>query len=128
MNKNEKYDPTYRIIGAIYEVSNYLGKGLLESAYQKALIYELKSMGFKVESEVPIEVNYKGESLGVCFRADIIVDDTVILELKAVEKMEKVYFKQLLTYLRLTGKQIGLLVNFGEEDIKRGIHRVVNNF
>ena len=101
---------------------------MLESAYHRALIHELKSMGFKVESEVPIEVNYKGESLGVCFRADIIVDDTVILELKAVEKMEKVYFKQLLTYLRLTGKKVGLLINFGELDIKNGIHRIVNNF
>ena len=128
MNNNEKYDPTYKIIGAIYEVSNNLGKGLLESAYHRALIHELKSMGFKVQSEVPIEVNYKGESLGVCFRADIIVDDTVILELKAVEKMEKVYFKQLLTYLRLTGKKVGLLINFGELDIKNGIHRIVNNF
>ena len=125
---NEKYDPTYKIIGAIYEVYNNLGPGLLESAYEKALTHELKNQDFKVDCQVPIEINYKGESLGICFRADLIVDDTVVLELKSVERIENVHPKQLLTYLKLTGKKIGLLVNFGDANIKHGIIRIVNNF
>ena len=125
---NERSDPTYKIIGAIYEVYNHLGPGLLESVYEIALAHELRNLGFSVDCQVPIEVNYKGESLGVCFRADIIVDDTVVLELKSVEKIDNVHHKQLLTYLKLTNKKIGLLVNFGDANIKHGITRIVNKF
>ena len=85
---------------------------MLESAYHRALIHELKSMGFKVESEVPIEVNYKGESLGVCFRADIIVDDTVILELKAVEKNGEGLFQTTINIFKINREESWFIDKF----------------
>lgn len=121
-------DITYDIIGCAYEVHKVLGPGLLESVYHKALVQELKSKGFKVTSEVPIDIMYKGVCVGTELKADIIVDDSVVIELKSVEDLQPVHYKQLLTYLRLLDCQIGLLINFNTVLLKEGIHRVVNNY
>ena len=108
-----------------YEI---LGPGLLESVYQKALVQELKLKGFKVHSEVDIEINYKGVNVGSDLRLDIIVNDTIIIELKSVENILPVHKKQLLKYLRLTNLQVGLLINFNTNLLKDGITRIVNNY
>ena len=121
-------DISYEIIGCAYEVHRILGPGLLESVYQKALVRELKLKGFKVHSEVDIEINYKGVNVGSDLRLDIIVNDTIIIELKSVENILPVHKKQLLTYLRLTNLQVGLLINFNTNLLKDGITRIVNNY
>lgn len=121
-------DISYEIIGCAYEVHRTLGTGLLESVYQKALVQELKLRGFKVKSEVDIEINYKGVNVGSDLRLDIIVNDTIIIELKSVETILPIHKKQLLTYLRLTNLQLGLLINFNTNLLKDGITRIVNNF
>lgn len=121
-------DISYEIIGCAYEVHRILGPGLLESVYQKALVQELKLKGFKVHSEVDIEINYKGVNVGNDLRLDIIVNDTIIVELKSVENILPVHKKQLLTYLRLTNLQVGLLINFNTNLLKDGITRIVNNY
>ncbi len=121
-------DISYEIIGCAYEVHRTLGPGLLESVYQKALVQELKLRGFKVKSEVYIEINYKGVNVGSDLRLDIIVNDTIIIELKSVETILPIHKKQLLTYLRLTNLQLGLLINFNTNLLKDGITRIVNNF
>lgn len=121
-------DISYEIIGCAYEVHRTLGPGLLESVYQKALVQELKLRGFKVKSEVNIEINYKGVNVGSDLRLDIIVNDTIIIELKSVETILPIHKKQLLTYLRLTNLQLGLLINFNTNLLKDGITRIVNNF
>lgn len=121
-------DISYDIIGCAYEVHRTLGPGLLESVYQKALVQELKLRGFNVKSEVDIEINYKGVNVGSDLRLDIIVNDTIIVELKSVETILPIHKKQLLTYLRLTNLQLGLLINFNTNLLKDGITRIVNNF
>lgn len=121
-------DISYDIIGCAYEVHRILGPGLLESVYQKALVQELKLKGFKVKSEVDIEINYKGINVGSDLRLDIIVNDTIIVELKSVETILPIHKKQLLTYLRLTNLQLGLLINFNTNLLKDAITRIVNNF
>ncbi len=121
-------DISYDIIGCAYEVHRILGPGLLESVYQKALVQELKLRGFKVKSEVDIEINYKGVNVANDLRLDIIVNDTIIVELKSVEVVLPIHKKQLLTYLRLTNLQLGLLINFNTNLLKDGITRIVNNF
>jgi len=121
-------DISFEIIGCAYEVHRILGPGLLESVYQKALVQELKLKGFKVHSEIDIEINYKGVNVGSDLRLDIIVNDTIIIELKSVENILPVHKKQLLTYLRLTNLQVGLLINFNTNLLKDGITRIVNNY
>ena len=121
-------DITYDIIGCAYEVHNFLGPGLLESVYHKALMQELTLKGFKVTSEVPISIMYKGVCVGEELKADIVVNDSVIIELKSVENLQPVHYKQLLTYLRLLDCPIGLLINFNTVLLKEGIHRIVNNY
>ena len=111
---------TYAINGAIFEVNKILGPGFLEKIYENALLVELKSRGIKAESQVPIKVTYKDALVGD-YIADLLVEDRVIIELKTVEKLEKIHEAQLLNYLKATGKQVGLLVNFKNKkaDIKR---------
>ena len=113
-------DITYRINGAIYEVNKVLGPGFLEKVYENALLQELKLRGLKAEAQVPISVTYKSHTVGEYF-ADIVVEDEVILELKAVEKLLGIHEAQLLNYLKATGYRIGLLVNFThpKAEIKR---------
>ena len=122
-------DPlSYKIIGCAMEVYNTLGLGLLEAAYEKALIHELELNGLSVASQVPVEMNYKGVNLGEGLRLDLLVEDSIIIELKSVEELKPVYYKQLLTYLKLMDKRIGLLINFNVYDFREGIKRVVNEF
>ena len=119
---------TYKIRGAIYNVYNTLGPGLLESVYEAALCYELRKQGLSVESQVKLDVVYDDQVLPVDFRLDILVEDTVIVELKSVEEIKPVHHKQLLTYLRIAQKHIGILVNFNTNDINNGIYRKINGY
>ena len=116
---------TYKIRGAIFAVYKELGPGLLENIYEAALVYELEKRGLKVEEQKQIQVYYDGKVLPVDYRIDLLVEDKVILELKSVSDLKDVHFKQLLTYLRITKKRVGLLVNFNTEDIVKSIHRIV---
>ena len=114
------------VVDAAYAIHSKLGPGLLESVYELLLADELIGRGMSVRQQVPISVNYAGRTFEEAFRADLIVNDLVIIELKSVEEVRPVYKKQLLTYLRLTEMKLGLLINFGENLIKDGISRVVN--
>ncbi len=117
---------TYEIRGAIYDVYKELGPGLLESVYEEALCFELEQRGLRVERQVQVPIQYKGNVLKTELRLDLLVEDEVIVELKSVEEMKKVFAKQLLTYLRLMDKKIGLLVNFNTDNILTSITRVAN--
>ena len=119
-------DITYEIRGAIYDVYKALGPGLLESVYEEALCFELVQRGLKVERQITVPIHYKGNVLKTELRLDILVEDTIIFELKSVEEMRPVFTKQLLTYLRLLNKKVGLLVNFNTDNILASIIRVVN--
>ena len=114
------------IVNAAYKVHTTLGPGLLESVYEAALVYELCKRGIEVVRQQPIPVVYESVRMEMGFRADLIVGGLVIVELKSVEMVAPVHRKQLLTYLRLADKRLGLLINFGAELIKDGITRVVN--
>lgn len=120
-------DISYDIRGAAFKIYNELGPGLLESVYEAALAYELEEMGHTVECQRGIPMYYKHIKFDVGFRLDIIVDDTVIIEIKSVENLLKVHYKQLLTYLKLSDKKLGLLINFNSADLKENIKRIVNN-
>ena len=115
------------IIGAAIEIHKEFGPGLLESVYEEALDFELRNLGHLVERQKPVPVNYKGKVLGVGFRADLIVNQLVIVEIKSIESLTAVHPKQVLTYLRLLDLKLGLLINFNESLLKTGIKRVVNN-
>ncbi len=117
---------SYEIRGAIYEVYNTLGPGLLESVYEEALCYELQQRNLKVERQQEVPIRYKNTDLSTPLRLDIIVEDTVIIELKSVHELQDVHYKQLLTYLRLLDKHLGILVNFNTDDINSSIRRVIN--
>ena len=122
-------DPlSYKVIGCAMEVYNVLGPGLLESVYEKALIHELQINGLSVSSQVPVEMSYKGVNLGEGLRLDLLIEDSLIVELKSVDELKPVHYKQLLTYLKLLDKRIGLLINFNVNDFRDGIKRVVNDF
>jgi len=114
------------IVDVAFKVHKALGPGLLESVYEAVIAYELEKMGLRVSIQQQMPVIYETVRLDIGFRTDIIVEDLVILELKSVEKILPVHKKQLLTYLRLSDKKLGLLINFGEELMKNGISRVVN--
>ena len=119
---------TYRILRCAYNVYDELGPGLLESIYEEALCHELVAAGFVVERQKPVKVIYKGEPIVNDLRLDIIVDGKVILELKSVTEYRKHFEKQLYTYLRLTGCEIGYVINFNEEDLRDGIHTIRNPY
>ena len=114
------------IVDVAYHVHKKLGPGLFESVYEIILAYELKKRGLKVGRQVPVAIVYDEIKFNEGFRADLIVEDKVIVELKSVEKVSPVHKKQLLTYLRLADKRLGLLINFGSELIRNGISRIVN--
>ena len=125
MNVN---DITYRIIGSAYKVYNKLGPGLLESVYQEALCYQLIKDGLHVESQLQVPLYYDEVELQTKLRLDILVEDNVIVELKSVDALAPVHFLQIDTYLRLTNRKVGLLINFNTDDIKSSIHRRINSF
>ena len=114
------------IVDAAYKIHRGLGPGLLESVYETVLAHELERNGLAVERQKPIPIRYNGLAFEEGFRADLVVGDSVIVELKSVETVSPVHKKQLLTYLRLADKRLGLLINFGANMIKDGIFRVVN--
>jgi GxxExxY protein len=115
-----------QVVDAAFQVHTKLGPGLFESVYEATLAYEIGKRGLKCVRQLPVPIEYDSLVFDEGFRADLIVEDKLIVELKSVEELARVHKKQLLTYLRLTGKKIGLLVNFGEEYIKDGIVRIVN--
>lgn len=118
---------SYKIRGAIFNVFNKLGPGLLESAYEVALRIELEEIGCQVQTQVYLPIVYDGITIPNAFRIDMLVDDKVIVELKAVASMQEVFFSQLMTYLKLTGLKLGILVNFKTTDISKSVYRRVNN-
>ncbi len=118
-------ETTERVIGAAIDVHRELGPGLLESAYQACLCHELELRAVDFEREVPLPVAYKGVSLDAGYEMDIVVEDTVVLELKSVDKLHPIHEAQLMTYLRLSRKRVGLLINFNVPVLKNGIVRRV---
>ena len=116
-----------KILDCSIKVHKTLGPGLFESVYEEVLCFELKKLGLNYERQIGIPVIYEGVKMELGFRADIIVEDKVIVELKSVEAINPVHKKQLLTYLKITGKKLGLLINFNESLLKDGITRIVNN-
>jgi GxxExxY protein len=123
MNENEI---ATIVVDAAITVHRELGPGLLESVYEVIFAYELEQRGLRVSRQVPIAILYKQMTFDAAFRADIVVDEKVIVELKSVEQISEAHNKQVQTYLRLSGCKLGFLLNFGEALMKRGITRVVN--
>lgn len=120
-------DLSHRIIGAAIEVHHTLGgPGLIESVYESSFCHELELRGMNVQRQVPVQVKYKDKIVREPLFIDLLVDKKVIIEIKAIEKTNDIHNAQLLTYLRLTGLKLGLLINFGQLLIKDGIHRIVN--
>ena len=129
MRENDRLDEiSHRIIGAAIEVHRHLGPGLLESAYQSCLAFELKQLGLKVEEQKPLPVVYKQVKLDCGYRLDMVVEDEIIVEIKAIEKLLPIHDAQVLSYLRLTKKRVGLLMNFHVPVLKNGLKRIVNEF
>ena len=124
MNLNEI---SYQIRGAVFDVYNELCPGLMVNVYEKALIIELLNRGLHIENQVPIEVRYKGCDLGLQYRVDLLVSKQVIIELKSVEILLPVHYKQLITYLKLAQKPLGFLINFYTNSIKDNIIRIAND-
>ena len=123
-NKVKINDVIYKIIGGAMEVYNHLGPGLLESVYHKAMNYELNQRGLFVRSELPVEVLYKGVNVSNDLKVDLLVDNLVVVELKSVEYLLPVHFKQLRTYMKLLNLSAGVLINFDVGDFRDG-YRVV---
>ncbi|WP_144282188.1 GxxExxY protein [Chryseobacterium echinoideorum] len=123
MTENEL---SYKIIGAALEVHKTIGVGLLENAYEIALVYELKKLGLKVENQILLSLKYKELSIDNAYRIDLIVKSKVIIKIKSVLDIHPIFYSQVLTYLKLTNIKLGLLINFNTTLIKDGIHRIVN--
>ncbi|MEQ1604974.1 MAG: GxxExxY protein [Pyrinomonadaceae bacterium] len=119
---------TEKIIGCAIEVHRAIGPGLLESAYEECLCYEMAQCGLAFRRQIPLPVVYKEVSLDCGYRLDIIVEESVILEIKAVERLISIHEAQLLSYLRMLKMKVGLLLNFHSPVLKDGIKRIVNNF
>ena len=121
-----EFDPlSHKVIGCAIEVHRVLGPGLLESAYQRCLAHELHSNGIAYKLEWPVPVNYKGVTLDCGYRVDLLVEDKLIVELKSVEQVQAIHEAQLLTYMKLAGIAIGLLINFNVTQLKKGLKRYV---
>lgn len=116
---------TYQIIGCAYEVHKILGPGLLESTYETCLCYELEKAGIKYEKQKELIVNYKGVKLDNGYRIDILVENSIVIELKSVETILPVHTAQIMTYIRLSKKRIGLLINFNVTNLQNGIRRYI---
>ncbi len=133
MNKGISFEErlkalSYQIRGAAMEVYNQLGPGLLESIYEKALIAELRLRKIEVKSQVPVQVVYKGSVISNDLRIDLLIEDTIIVELKSVEGLNPLHYKQIRTYLKLTNKPLGWLINFNEDDFAHGMIKVPNRY
>jgi GxxExxY protein len=124
MTENEL---SYKIIGTSIEIHKTIGPGLLESAYETALTFDLREMGFDVKQQHPMPFVYKNVRQDVGYRLDLLVDNIVIIEVKSVETLAPVHFAQTLTYLRVSGLKLALLINFNAKTLTNNIHRIVNN-
>ncbi len=116
---------TEKIIGCAYEVHSHLGPGLLESAYERCLSYELEKSGISFITQYPVSVNYKNIELNYGYRIDIFVENSVIIEIKSVDAILPVHEAQILTYMKFAGKKIGLIINFNVKSLKNGIKRFI---
>ncbi len=121
-------DITGQIIDAAMRVHSALGPGLLESAYEKCLLYELRSRGLNAVAQIELPVIYRDVKIDLGYRIDLLVEDEVVVEVKAIEAIHPVHHAQLISYLKLSNKKVGLLINFHVEHLKDGITRLVNNF
>src|SRR5260370_8737168 len=127
MRENDRLDEiSHRIIGAAIEVHRHLGPGLPESAYQSCLAFELKQLGVNLEEQKPLPVVYKQVKLDCGYRLDFVLEDEIIVEIKAIEKLLPIHEAQLLSYLRLAKKRVGLLMNFHVPVLNSGLKRIVN--
>lgn len=117
---------SYKIIGAAIEIHKNLGPGLLESVYENALAYDLKELGLQVQQQIAMPFIYKEVIQEIGYRIDLLVENKVIVEIKAIENLAPVHFAQTLTYLKLADLKLGLLINFNTKILREGIHRVVN--
>lgn len=118
---------SYQIIGIAMELHRNIGPGLLESAYENAIAFDLREAGLEVKQQIPMPFIYKEVQLEIGYRIDILVENKVLIEIKSVENLAPVHFAQTLTYLKLSGIKLGLLINFNNKLLKNGIHRIVNN-
>lgn len=114
------------IIGSAIKIHKKIGPGLLESAYEKVLTYDLRQMDLSVEQQVKVPLNYEGLYIPDCYRLDLLVNNSIIIEVKSIKELADVHKKQLLTYLKLTNKKLGLLINFNEALLTNGIRRIIN--
>lgn len=121
-------DLTEVIIGAAIEVHRHLGPGLLETAYDECLCYELSQQGLRFQRQVPLPIRYKGVKLDCNYKLDLLVEDIVIVEIKAIDALLPVHSAQLLTYLKSSDKRVGLLINFNVTMLTKGLKRIVNNY
>jgi len=128
MNREEIENIATEVVDAGFKVHKALGPGLLESAYQKCLVYELISRGLEIEVEKPVPVTYNEINIDCGYRLDIVVENQIILELKAVEELSSLHFAQILTYMKLSDIRLGFLMNFNVRLFKSGIKRVVHNY
>jgi GxxExxY protein len=119
---------TEKVIGAAIEVHRHLGPGLLEGAYEECLCYELNQLGLGFQRQVHLPLHYKGIQLQCAHRMDLVVEDAVVVEIKATEEMPRLYSAQLLTYFKSAHKSVGLLINFNVPVLKDGIRRIANNY
>lgn len=124
MTENEL---SYQIIGCALDIHKTIGPGLLESAYENALAYDLKNLGFNVKQQVPMPFIYKEVKQDVGYRLDLLIDNKVIIEIKSIETLAPVHYAQTLTYLKLSKLKLALLINFNSNVLKDNIHRIVNN-
>ena len=120
-------EAAFAAIGAAIEIHKVVGPGLLESAYENALAFELRELGFEVKQQVPMPFVYKDVKQDVGYRIDLVIDDKILVEVKSVETLAPVQYAQTLTYLKLSDLKLGLLINFNTSVLKDGIHRIVNN-
>src|SRR6187551_3292482 len=118
---------SYKIIGLAIEVHRQLGPGLLESAYQQCLYYEIKKTGLKVEKEITLPIIYKDITLDQGYRIDLLIEDKLVIELKTVESFTSVHFAQILTYLKLGNYPLGLLINYNSKILRNNIKRFINS-
>lgn len=128
MDRDEYNELSGEIIGAAIEVHRELGPGLLEAVYEACLMSELENRGLRVENQVSLPLYYKGQKLDKDFRIDLLVEDEVIVELKAVDELKSIHEVQLLTYLKLADKKLGLLINFNVPVLSKGVKRRVNGY
>jgi GxxExxY protein len=118
---------SFVIRGAIFRVYKELGPGLLESVYEQALCYELRELGLEVKSQIDLPLIYRGVKMDGKLRIDVIVNDQILIEIKSVEELSSVHHKQVITYLKLSGLKLGILVNFNSDDVNKTMFRKVNN-